>query len=533
MKVLLTTLNSKYSHTNISLYYLQNSIKDICNCYIKNYTINDSLDKIMSSILSYEAEVIGFGCYIWNIEYILKLAESIKKIKPEVIIVLGGPEVSYNPDEILNKYPFISSVMCGEGENSIKDLVEDFKASSIEKIYKKCVPIQDIPRITDDIISNYDNRVVYFETSRGCPYKCSYCLSCIDKHIKYFNIDNVYEDLKKLLDKNVKQIRFIDRTFNSDRKRALKLWKFMLENRTDTTFHFEICANLIDDETIKFLETVPKNTFQFEIGIQSTNKDTLNSINRAYNFENEKKIIKHLIKCTNIKLHTDLIIGLPFETLEIFKKSFNDLYALYPHEIQVGFLKFLKGTDIYQKKDMYDYKFNNYPPFEVLENKFMKYNEISYLKNFETIFEMLYNSGHFKNTLKLIEKIYENDYFKMYSSITDYFITNEYMDRKISTDECFEIINTIFQDNILINQALTYDYFLNFNGTRLWQYNKYSDILKSEINTFISINRDNLFFGKTNTDIHKNYKFIILDYDFNNDISDKQTFYYTLKNRQN
>lgn len=529
MKVLLTTLNSKFSHINIALYYLKNSIKSICECEIKNYTINDSLDKIMSNILQYNSDVICFGCYIWNIEYILKLAESIKKIRPDVTIAFGGPEVSYNPTEVLNKYPFVSSVMCGEGENSIKELINDIKNNNIKKIYNTCVPPQDIPRIADDIITNYDGRVVYFETSRGCPYRCSYCLSCIDKNIKYFDIENVQEDLKKILDKDVHQIRFIDRTFNSDRKRALKLWKFMLDNRKSTTFHFEICASLIDDETLEFLKTVPKDTFQFEIGIQSTNKETLNAINRNYNFEKEKTIISNLIKYTNIKLHTDLIIGLPYETFEIFKNSFNDLYSLHPHEIQVGFLKFLKGTDIYDKKEMYDYKFNSFPPFEVLENKFISYSDISYLKNFETVFELLYNSGHFKNTVKIIEKIYNNNYFKMYSDITNYFIANDFLSRKISTDDCFNIINNIFLNNKLVNQALTYDYFLHFNGFREWQYNKYTDILKEKINEFIENYRETLFDNKRNSDIYKVYKFLILDYDFVNNKESIQTIYYTQK----
>lgn len=532
MKVLLTTLNSKFSHINIALYYLKNSIDNMCECSIKNYTINDSLDKIMSSILSYDSDVICFGCYIWNIEYTLKLAQSIKKINPKVIIALGGPEVSYNPDEVLEKNPFISSIMCGEGENAIKDFILDIKNKSIKPIYKRFVDVCDIPRIADDIIKSYDNRVVYFETSRGCPYRCSYCLSCIDKNIKYFDINNVLGDLRKLLSKNVKQIRFIDRTFNSDRKRALKLWKFMLDNRIDTTFHFEICANLIDNETLEFLKTVPKDVFRFEIGIQSTNKETLNAINRAYNFENERKIIERLIDCTNIKLHTDLIIGLPFETLEIFKTSFNNLYSLHPHEIQVGFLKFLKGTDIYSKKEMHNYKFNSYPPFEILENDYITYKEISYLKNFETIFEMIYNSSHFINTVKIIETLYDYNYFKMYSDITDFFILNELLDRKISTDECFEMLNKMFYKNSLVNQALTYDYFLNFNGSRNWHYNKYSDILKDEINKFVDYNRDTLFNSKRNLEIHKNYKFLILDFDFYNNL-DNKTMYYTLKNRQN
>lgn len=288
MKVLLVTLNSKYSHINIALYYLKNCIKDICDVTIKNYTINDSLDNLLEDIMKQNADLICFGCYIWNIEQTVKLAKNINTLNKNITIAFGGPEVSYNPHEVLKKYTFVSSIMCGEGEISIKNLIIDIKNNNLKSIYSEPVNISNIPQIADDIISNYDNRVVYFETSRGCPYRCSYCLSCIDKNIKYFDLDSSIIQLKKLLDKNVKQIRFIDRTFNSDRKRALKLWKFLIENRKDTTFHFEICINLINDESIDFLKTVPKNVFQFEIGVQSTNKDTLLAINRGYKWENEK-----------------------------------------------------------------------------------------------------------------------------------------------------------------------------------------------------------------------------------------------------
>lgn len=528
MKVLITTLNSKYSHINIALYYLKKSIKNLCECSIENFTVNDSLNKIMEKVTSHHADMICFGCYIWNIEQTLKLAESIKKIFPHVIIALGGPEVSYNSKEILEKYPFISSIMCGEGENSIKALITDAIKKDIKPIYSLPVFVQDIPRIADDILSSYDNRVVYFETSRGCPYRCAYCLSCIDKNIKYFPIESVKEDLKKLLAHDVKQIRFLDRTFNSNRKRALELWEFMLAHRKHTTFHFEICANLIDEETLQFLKKVPKDTFQFEIGVQSTNQTTLEAINRAYHFDYESAIIDHLKKYTNIKLHTDLIIGLPFETYSIFQKSFNDLYSLHPHEIQLGFLKFLKGTDIYTKQKEHEYQFNSYPPFEVLQNRYLTYEEITYLKNFETVFEMLYNSGYFKNSLFFIETYYQNHYFTMYRSLTDYFIENGYLDRKISIEECFQILYHFFTKETRIHQALTYDYFLKFNGTRDWQYHVYSSTLKEDIQSFVKEKKETLFKNLSLSEIYKHYKFCILDYNFYTNTVEK-TVYYTKK----
>lgn len=531
MKVLLATLNSKYSHINIALYYLKNCIKDICDVTIKNYTINDNLDNVLEDIMSQKPELICFGCYIWNIEQTIKLAKNIHILKENITIALGGPEVSYNPDEVLKKYSFISSIMCGEGEISIRNLINDLNNNNLKPIYDNPVCVNNIPNITDDIISNYDNRVIYFETSRGCPYRCSYCLSCIDKNIKYFDLDNSIKELKKLLDKDVKQIRFIDRTFNSDRKRALKIWKFLIENRINTTFHFEICVNLIDDETLEFLKTVPKNVFQFEIGVQSTNKDTLLSINRGYKWNHEKEMLLKLRKFDNIKLHTDLIIGLPFETLEIFKNSFNELYSLHPHEIQVGFLKLLKGTDIYDKKDEFEYKFTDEPPYEVLENKFMSYEQIRFLKKFEDVFETLCNSGYFKTTLSVLEKKYDN-YYQMYETITKHFIEKNYFSRKVSIDETFLLLNNMYklnEDYKVINQALTLDYFIKFNGHRNWHYNNYEKKTKEILNDFIEKNRDTLFNSRRNSDVYKEYKFLILDYNFFNECKETKKVYYINK----
>ena len=531
MKVLLATLNSKYSHINIALYYLKNCIKDVCEVTIKNYTINDNLDNILEDIMSQNPDLVCFGCYIWNIEQILKLAKNIHILAPNLPIALGGPEVSYNAEEVLKNNPYISSIMCGEGEISIQNLVNDLENNNLQKIYMNPVSTESIPNIADDIITNYDNRVVYFETSRGCPYRCSYCLSCIDKNIKYFNLDTSKKELKKLLDKNVKQIRFIDRTFNSDRNRALRLWKFLIDNRKDTTFHFEICVNLINEETLEFLKTVPKDVFQFEIGVQSTNKDTLISINRGYKWQHEKNMLQKLKELGNIKLHTDLIIGLPYETLEIFKNSFNELYTLNPHEIQVGFLKLLKGTDIYSKKDEFKYKFTNEPPYEVLENKFISYNEIRFLKKFEDIFETIYNSGIFENTVKTLEYEYEN-YYDMYENITNYFIKNNYFSRKFSIDEVFILLNDMYKLNenyTVINQALTYDYFLKFNGHRDWHYNKHQETTKDILNDFINKNRVNLFNEKRNSDVYKEYKFLILDYDFENYKKSNKHIYFIKK----
>lgn len=519
MKILLTTLNSKYTHINIALYYLKNKIKNICDVETLNLNINEDLNNVLSKILKHNSDSICFGVYIWNIEQTLKIANSIKQIKPDIIISFGGPEVSYNPNEILEKYSFVDTVMCLESENNIVKFVDDLKNNTLQKIYNIKVNSKDVPSISNDLVENYDDRAIYFETSRGCPFRCSYCLSCINKNIKYFNISHVKTDLKKLLDKNVMQIRFIDRTFNSNKKRAIEIWKFLIENRKNTTFHFEICASLIDEETISFLKNVPKNIFRLEIGIQSTNKETLESINRSYNFEYEKEIIKKLVGFNNLHIHTDLIIGLPFETINIFKKSFNDLYLLNTNEMQLGFLKFLKGTDIYEKKDLYEYKYINYPPYEVLQNKFMSYNEIVYLKKFENVFENVYNSKMFIESIKYLETLFTSPY-ELFEIITDYFIKTKLIDRKISYDEIYKNLLILFNNDIILKQTLTFDYCSNFKGTRDWMYDEYN--IKEEI--LLYINENDLFSNMTYTDITKNYRFLTLDYDVENNKSTKKTY---------
>jgi len=525
MKVLLTTLNSKYSHVNIALYYLKNRIIDLCDVDTLNLNINDELSNSLSKIISYNADVICFGVYVWNIDQTLKIAENIKKIRPNTIISFGGPEVSYNKNEIIEKYDFVDSILCLESENNIVQFIQDVKSGNIKNIYEIPVASTDIPDISVDLVENYDNRAVYFETSRGCPFRCSYCLSCIDKNMKYFDLENVKKQLKKLLDLDVIQIRFIDRTFNSNKKRAIEIWKFILENRKNTTCHFEICASLIDQDTLEFLKDIPKDIFRFEIGIQSTNIKTLEEINRKYNFDYEKDIIQKLVELDTILIHTDLIIGLPFETLDIFKKSFNELCELHTTEIQLGFLKFLKGTDIYKKKDEFEYLYIGYPPYEVLSNMFISYDEISYLKKFESVFESLYNSKKFVESIKYIETKFSS-YYEMYECLTNYFIQNKLTDRKISYDEIYESLMKIFDNDTTLSQTLTYDYSSNFKGTRDWMQNKYN--LKEEILQYIVDNKNTKFENITTTEILKKYKFIVLDYNIKTK-SNEKTFYTFLK----
>lgn len=531
MKVLLTTLNSKYSHVNIALYYLKNVLQSLCEPITIQATINDALDHILEKIIESDAKVICFGCYIWNIESTLKLCQNIKSLRPDCTIVLGGPEVSYEPEEIVSRYRFVDAIICTQAETAIVECIQDIKHGRLQPIYQKEVQVTDIPRIATDILEHYDNRVVYFETSRGCPYRCSYCLSCIDKSIQYFPLEQVKEDLQLLLDANVKQIRFIDRTFNSDRKRALEIWKFLLQRRQDTTFHFEICAALLDKETLTFLKQVPKGAFQFEIGVQSTNPKTLEAIHRTYRWNQEKQIIQTLAQMDTIKLHTDLIVGLPYEDLKHFQSSFNELYSLHTQEVQIGFLKFLKGTTIYKERHTYDYQYTQQPPYEVLQNTFISFEEIRFLKKLETVFESIYNSGCFTNTLSILEPLFNTPY-ALFETITHYFIQHQLFERKISMDEIFKTLYDMFckeKNHSLIQQALTYDYFLSFKGTRDWFYAPYHTILKEKIRDFTQKNRTTLFANQPNAVIYKTYQFCMLDYNFKTHQEEKEILYYKKK----
>ncbi len=512
LNVTIVALNSKFVHTNIAAYYLNKKISNISNSTVMQLSVNDNINKLIESIISTKPDLLCFGVYIWNNELVYKLCDSIKKINPSIIIALGGPEVSHDYKDILNKHPYIDSIMILESENNIIELVEDVTNKHLKEVYNTPTDILDVPFIAADLIKDCSNRPIYFETSRGCPFSCSYCTSCIDKTVRYRNLDLVKKDLKLLLDADVKQIRFIDRTFNSDRKRAIDLWTFLLKNRKSTTFHFEICAKLIDSETLEFLKTVPKNVFRFEIGIQSTNRQTLKSINRTYSFNKEKDIITKLVKDTNIFIHSDLIIGLPHEDLITFISSFNELYKLNTDEMQLGFLKILKGTHIYNDIEKFGYVYNNFSPFEILKNNYITFEEISFLKKFEIVFELLNNSLKFKESIKYLLTKFHSP-FNLFETITTYFIDNNIID-SLSYDNVYESLIHMFDNDTILIQLLSYDYFNNFKGTKSWMYTKYD--MNKEINYYIQ-NILNIPYSNHSEyfKIVKENKFLVLDYDIN------------------
>ena len=517
MKILLTTLNTKYVHTNIALRYLYETVKtkDVC---MKEYTINEPIGKILRDINSFEAGVIAFSVYIWNVEETIKICENIKKINPIVKIILGGPEVTYRSEEILKNYEFIDYVIIGEGEETFPQLIEviekDFDSNiSLNKtnynldskipnynlnthskdtnydlsknvkhvsyrngqeiIVGNIALVSDtnkIPRIARKIADEYDGKIVYIETVRGCPYNCSYCLSSTIKGIRPFEMDRVKDELKILMDAKVRLIKFVDRTFNYDKKRALEIWKFILENNICTEFHFEISAHLIDDEILKFFENVPPNVFRHEIGVQSTNPDTIKAINRNTDFEVVSRVTERIMKLGNITTHLDLIAGLPYENYERFKESFNDVYNLNPTELQLGFLKLLSGCQITNEKDLFEYECTSYPPYEILKNKFIYFEEIAKLKYVEEMVDVFYNSLRYKNSLIYVLEKFDTP-FEFYYELSRFALEEGLFERKISAEEWMDVLYKFYKKNKFVDldifaAELKKDHFNSFGNKR-------------------------------------------------------------------
>ena len=486
MKILLTTLNTKYVHTNIALKYLYKTLenKDV---KLKEYTINEPLGNILRDIITYNADVIAFSVYIWNVEEVLKLSENIKKITPNVKIVLGGPEVTYRSTQILKDNLCIDYIVLGEGEEALPALIEMLeKNTALENLknvsYRKnndeilegeiaiTCDTNNIPRIAEDIVKDYDGKIVYIETVRGCPYNCSYCLSSTIKGIRPFDMDRVKEELLILIKAQVRLVKFVDRTFNYDKKRALEIWKFILENNINSEFHFEISAHLIDEETLEFLEQVPEGVFRLEIGVQSTNLETIKAINRTTNFAVIKNVVQRIMKNGNITTHLDLIAGLPYEGYERFKESFNDVYELKPTELQLGFLKMLSGCQITKEKDLHDYEYTSYPPYEILKNKFISFEEITKLKFVEEMVDIYHNSMRYKYTLELVLEKFETS-FEMFYELSRYALENNYFERKISAEEWMDVlarfyISKEFNDYETFKEQLKKDHFNSFGNKK-------------------------------------------------------------------
>ena len=441
MKVLLTAINAKYIHSNLAVYSLRAYAgKYAQQTEIAEYTINQPMDDILSDIYKKRPDVLCLSCYLWNILYVEQLITEISKVLPGMQIWLGGPEVSYNAVSVMKKYPQVTGVMCGEGEETFLELMEHWMGegkdlSMIQGIvYRKeenCIqnevrPVMDLSKVpfVYDHIEDFQNKIVYYESSRGCPFSCSYCLSSIDKCLRFRDLELVKKELQFFIDHEVPQVKFVDRTFNCKHSHSMAIWTYLKEHdRGKTNFHFEVAADLLNEEELNLIASLRPGLIQLEIGIQSTNPETITEIRRKMNFEEVKRIVKRIQKTGNVHQHLDLIAGLPYENYERFAQSFRDVYALHPEQLQLGFLKVLKGSYMHEKTRDYELLYQDRPPFEVLSTRWLSYDDVIRLKGVEEMVEVYYNSGQFVNTLRLLEEEF-TDTFVLYENLSRYYEEN-------------------------------------------------------------------------------------------------------------
>ncbi|MEI6857941.1 DUF4080 domain-containing protein [Psychrilyobacter sp.] len=436
--ITLLGINSKFVHTNLAIRYIKKMIEQVeeYSLTMVESSINNQLPNIIREVIESKPEILLVSTYIWNKEFVFKIIVELKKINPNLKIYLGGPEVSYNATEIMETYSEVDGIIEGEGEKIITNLLQreekdvlglyyrDEKNKDEIKFNGHEAPIENL----DIIPFPYENlelmenkgKIFYYESTRGCPFRCSYCMSSIEKSVRSFSLPRVKKDLMTFLDAGVNLVKFVDRTFNLKKDHYMGIWEFLIENyRPNTTFHFEISADLFDDEVISFLTTVPKGLFQFEIGVQTINNRTMKLIRRKNNLE---KLSKNVLAIKdNIHLHLDLIAGLPKEDFETFKSSFNYVYGLKPEMIQLGFLKILRGTEISEQIREFDYKYMEFPPYEVVSNDDIAYEELLKLKDIEEVLDFYYNSGDFiKSVDYLINNFYSSP-FEFYLDISDFY----------------------------------------------------------------------------------------------------------------
>ena len=461
MKILLAACNAKYIHSNLAVYNLKScSGKYSPNVVIKEYTINQIRDDILKDIYLEQPDVICFSCYIWNISFVKELVPDLKKILPHVDFWAGGPEVSYDAVEFLKKNPAFFGVMVGEGEETFHELAGYYierKPENLKEI--RGVVFHDETKVPDIVhtgwrelmdlskvpfaysnLTEFKNRIIYYESSRGCPFSCSYCLSSIDKKLRFRDIELVKNELQFFIDNKVPQVKFVDRTFNCKHDHAMAIWRYITEHDNGiTNFHFEISADLLREEELALMKTMRPGLIQLEIGVQSTNPQTIKAIRRTMDFEKLKGIVEQIHGFGNIHQHLDLIAGLPYEGYDSFHKSFCDVYALRPEQFQLGFLKVLKGSHMMEMTGEYQILYKDREPYEVLSTAWLTYGEILRLKMVESMVEVYYNSGQFKHTLVFLEQYFE-DPFRMYEALGRFYEKKGYSEISHSRMRRYEIL---------------------------------------------------------------------------------------------
>lgn len=461
MKILLAACNAKYIHSNLAVYNLKSCSGEYSSrVVVKEYTINQIRDDILKDIYLEQPDVVCFSCYIWNISFVRELVPDLKKILPQVEFWAGGPEVSYDAVEFLKKNPAFFGVMVGEGEETFHELAGYYierKPETLSGIrgvafrdenkgrdivhtgWRELMDLSKVPFAYSNL-TEFKNRIIYYESSRGCPFSCSYCLSSIDKKLRFRDIELVKKELQFFIDNKVPQVKFVDRTFNCKHDHAMAIWRYITEHDNGiTNFHFEISADLLRAEELALMKTMRPGLIQLEIGVQSTNPQTIKAIRRTMDFEKLKGIVEQIHSFGNIHQHLDLIAGLPYEGYDSFHKSFCDVYALRPEQFQLGFLKVLKGSHMMEMTGEYQILYKDREPYEVLSTAWLTYGEILRLKMVESMVEVYYNSGQFKNTLVFLEK-YFDDPFRMYEALGRFYEKKGYSEISHSRMRRYEIL---------------------------------------------------------------------------------------------
>ncbi len=464
-KILLAAINARFTHTNLALRYLRNHVADLdYSCELQEFTIKQFPKEILKNIFRAKPDIVAFSVYIWNTDICKILLTEIKKILPDIKIVLGGPEVSYNAEKWLMQYDSIDWIICGHGETGFRYLLENDLSVS-DKIVKINNPnFNHIPfPYSAEDFPEIQNKYLYYESSRGCPFKCSYCLSSrSDQCLEYKDLKQVKEELSWIIEQKPKIVKFVDRTFNANKIFAREMWKFLIEKKPETKFHFEIHPALLENEDFELLSTSPIDQMQFEIGIQSTNPVTLKAINRNQNWSESKKKIHKLISLQKFHVHVDLIAGLPFEDLTSLKQSFNDIISLGADHFQMGFLKVLPGTEMAECKTEYNLQFTENAPYEIISNRWLSYEEILRLHIIETLVDSIYNSGKFEFTYRTLNTCF-SDPFTFFDKVAEYVETLNYEEKikgwEKTGEMLIEFITLHFSKSLdLIRDSLCWDW---------------------------------------------------------------------------
>jgi len=497
MKTILIAINAKYEHENLAVWYLNAAcLKHNIPTTVKQYSINDSMQRIWASILEESPDVAAFSCYIWNRELVVKLIGDLKKAKPGCTIIVGGPEVSYEGSE--NEFCSVGAdyVVKGEGEEKFPLLLKaiaEHNLNEAEKILEKpgsCKKRGYTSPYTAEYLERIKDRISYIESSRGCPFRCSYCLSSESTSLEYYPVDVIREDIRKLVNAKARVIKFVDRSFNVNEEHSLKIWDFIREFEGEKiTFHFEINPDILTKRQMDSLISMPAGLVQLEAGIQSVNPKTLKEVSRVMNVQKAVENLKTLMDKGNLHIHVDLIAGLPYEDMDSFKESFNTIYQIGAHHLQLGFLKLLHGTRIRREADLHGYKFRDYPPYEVIENKYISSVEMLEIKDIEEALDRTLNSGRFSFTLKYLEN-YFSEPFELYKGFAGFLKSRGRLYQPIAAAALFELLRDYALQLDKINKLeldslIALDYACSIKNTVLPEFLDDSEVKALDVKTLL------------------------------------------------